>query len=397
MWSYVQRRHIRRIVRDELLQRTEASEKPGRTTLPLRAPDRNAPSSPKNTISAPPSTHDRSPTDLERQRETNAPPDEKESDVIIVRASGREDPLDPRNWSLVARCKNIFILSLLIFVQGWAGAADSMANAQASREFGVSQVAENLSTAMYLLGVGSGAVFAGPFSETFGRNPTYLGSTFCYLGFVLGSALTPTFGGQLACRYFVGLFASATLSINGASVRDQFYPVKRAWVFPKIAWANVASPVLAPVAGGWIVSNPRLGWRWTEWITLIISSFAFIIALLFLPETYLPLLLDWKAKELRHATGDTRYTSEHAKSKGYFKTLKRNLPLTLVFARTEPAIIVLGSYLVLLYILLFTFQSGFDYIFRETYQLSTGLTGSCFAAVAADPGSNPSIDYGRPP
>jgi MFS family permease len=160
--------------------------------------------------------------------------------VIIVRASGREDPIDPRNWSLVARCKNIFILSLLIFVQGWAGAADSMANVQASREFGVSQVAENLSTAMYLLGVGSGAIFAGPFSETFGRNPTYLGSTFCYLGFVLGSALTPTFGGQLACRYFVGLFASATLSINGASVRDQFYPVKRAWVFPKIAWANVA-------------------------------------------------------------------------------------------------------------------------------------------------------------
>jgi hypothetical protein len=32
---------------------------------------------------------------------------------------GEDDPLDPRNWPLAARCKNIAILSLLIFVQGW--------------------------------------------------------------------------------------------------------------------------------------------------------------------------------------------------------------------------------------------------------------------------------------
>ncbi|CAI4219793.1 unnamed protein product [Parascedosporium putredinis] len=98
-------------------------------------------------------------------------------------------------------------------------AADSMANSKASEEFGVSKVAQSLSTAMYLFGVGSGAIFAGPLSESVGRNPTYLVSTFCYLCFVLGTALTPSFGGQVVCRYFVGLFSSATLGINGASVR----------------------------------------------------------------------------------------------------------------------------------------------------------------------------------
>lgn len=44
---------------------------------------------------------------------------------------------------------------------------------------------------------------------------------------------------------------------------------------------------------------------------------------------------------------------------------------------------MLGGYLILLYSLLFTFLSGFDYIFQETYSLSTGQTGSCFGAVAA--------------
>ena len=92
---------------------------------------------------------------------------------------------------------------------------------------------------MYLFGIGSGALFAGPLSESVGRTLTYLVSTFIYLLFLLGSARTPTFGGQVICRYFVGLFSSATLSINGSSVGDQFRPVKRALVFPILAWANI--------------------------------------------------------------------------------------------------------------------------------------------------------------
>jgi MFS family permease len=154
--------------------------------------------------------------------------------------SGDDGPLDPKNWSLLSRSKNIFILSLLIFTQAWAGAAESQANSAISKEFHVSPVAESLSTAMFLFGVGSECLFVGPLSETFGRNPVYLLSTFVYLLFVLGSALTPTFGGQVMCRLFVGLFSSATLGINGSSVRDQFRPVKRAFAFPIIAWANVA-------------------------------------------------------------------------------------------------------------------------------------------------------------
>ncbi|KAK6538787.1 hypothetical protein TWF694_010354 [Orbilia ellipsospora] len=292
------------------------------------------------------------------------------------------DPFNPKNWSLLSRSKNIAILALLITVQAWAGAAESIANSNASQQFGVSKVAENLSTAMYLFGVGSGCLFVGPLSETVGRNPTYLVSTFCYLFFVLGSALTKTFGGQIVCRYLIGVFSSATLGINGASVRDQFRPVKRAFVFPVIAWANVVPPTIAPIVGGWILENPNLTWRWTQWVTLIISCFAFIIALLFLPETYLPVLLDWKAKHLRQVTGQP-YFSEHAEKASYFRRIKEVLPLPINMFLKEPVVTVLGSYLILLYILLFTFLSGFDYIFKQTYNLSSGQTGSCFGSIAA--------------
>lgn len=323
---------------------------------------------------------------------------------IYVRTTGDDDPLDPRNWPLLHRSKNIAILSLLVFTQAWAGAAGSMANAAVSTQMGVSQVAENLSIAMYLFGIGAGALVAGPVSETVGRNPTYLVSTFCYLCFVLGVALVPTFGGRIVCRFCVGLFASATLTINGSSVKDQFRPVKRAFVFPVIAWANVTgkfswqmscwtcsspstdtmvAPVIASIASGWIVDNPRLGWRWTEWITLIISAFAFLMALIFLPETYLPVLLKWKAANLRRVTGDGRYVSDHAESASFSERIRRGIILPAKFFVTEPVITVLGIYLVLLYVLLFTFLSGFDYIFKGTYGLSTSETGSCFGAIAA--------------
>ena len=140
--------------------------------------------------------------------------------------------------------------------------------------------------------------------------------------------------------------------------------------------------MIAPIAGGWIVAHTRLGWRWTEWMTLIISSAAFLIAFLFLPETYLPVLLDWKAKHLRRVTGKN-YVSEHAQSAPLVKRMRESLPLPVKFFSTEPVITVLGTYLVLLYTLLFTFLSGFDYIFKETYGLPTELVGSCFGAIAA--------------
>jgi DHA1 family multidrug resistance protein-like MFS transporter len=142
------------------------------------------------------------------------------------------------------------------------------------------------------------------------------------------------------------------------------------------------APAIAPIVGGWIVSDPKLSWRSTEWFTLIISGFTFLVALLFLPETYLPVLLDWKAKHLRQVTGDKRYISDHQMKASFFKRMKQVLPLPIKFFATEPVIAVLGSYLVLLYSLLFSFLSGFTFIFKDTYNLSDGLTGTCFASIA---------------
>ena len=149
-----------------------------------------------------------------------------------------------------------------------------------------------------------------------------------------------------------------------------------------IANCLTIAPVIAPIAGGWIVSNSRLSWLWTEWVTLIISGTAFLVAFFFLPETYFPILLDWKAEHLRRITGNKHYVSQHAGSEPFLKRLRETLLLSVTFLGTEAIVVVLGGYLTLLNVLLFTFLSGFDFIFGRTYKLSTDLTGSCFASIA---------------
>jgi DHA1 family multidrug resistance protein-like MFS transporter len=177
-----------------------------------------------------------------KEKESNEK--KEQDDKHTIKPTGPNDPIDPHNWPLSKRIRALLVLSLLVFTQAWAGACDSLANTKASEYYHVSPVAQNLTTAMYLFGIGSGCLFVGPLSQTFGRNPVYLGFTLVYLFFILGTALSRTFGAQIVCRFFAGLASSAALGINGGSVGDLFRPVERALWFPVIAWVNVVREYL---------------------------------------------------------------------------------------------------------------------------------------------------------
>ena len=49
-------------------------------------------------------------------------------------------------------------------------------------------------------------------------------------------------------------------------------------------------PLLAPFIGGFTVMNPDLGWRWTEYFVTIMGFLALGLNVLFLPETYPPIV-----------------------------------------------------------------------------------------------------------
>ncbi|GAM86447.1 hypothetical protein ANO11243_044610 [Dothideomycetidae sp. 11243] len=296
------------------------------------------------------------------------------------------DPTNPHNWGYAKRIWVTATISFIGLIVGFASSIDSAAIEQASDEFGVSLVAESCATGLFLIGFGVGALFAGPFSETVGRNPVYIVTLLTFMIFVMASGLAPSIGAQLTFRFLAGVFGSTPLVCAGGSLADIWSPYERIYAFPLFANAAFMGPVLGPILGGYIAQPssqlPAPMWRWCEWITLIISALVLSLVVLTLPETYAPMLLKWKAKHLRSVTGDDRYRAEiEVRLEPFTKRLGRALYRPFLMTIHEPIIMLVALYLTVIYIVLFTFLDGYTYIFQDIHKTSQGVTGLCFVGI----------------
>jgi DHA1 family multidrug resistance protein-like MFS transporter len=136
-----------------------------------------------------------------------------------------------------------------------------------------------------------------------------------------------------------------------------------------------SGPLLAPFIGGFIVES-HLGWRWTSWLTAIMGFVAFILDLLFLEETYPPVVLVAKATELRRRT---KNWGIHAKQEeieiDFRELLNKNFsrPLRLLF--TEPIVLLLSIYMAFIYGLLYLFLTAYPIVFQRIHGMSGGIGG----------------------
>lgn len=121
--------------------------------------------------------------------------------------------------------------------------------------------------------------------------------------------------------------------------------------------------MVSPVIGGY-VGESGLDWRWVEWITLCIARGLLVVMLLFLPETYAPVILGWKAKAMRDATGNPQYRGPlDVQQSSLVRNIAEALYRPILILLTEPIISVLTAYLTFVYMVSFSFFSGAPYIF----------------------------------
>ncbi|KAM3433217.1 hypothetical protein MY4824_006140 [Beauveria thailandica] len=301
--------------------------------------------------------------------------------IFIVKWHNPDDPSNPRSWGTLKRSVVTFEVSLISAVMVIASSITSAALPQAAEDFGVSKVTESLATGLFLVGVGTGSLIAGPFSETFGRNAVYMGSLVIFMAWILGCALSSSIGAQLVFRFLAGCSASTPIVCSGGTVADLWTSLEKTWSFFIYVSLGFGAAVLGPVIGAYIGPADTLDWRWVEWIVLILSAALLVHVLLFMPETYGPLLLRWKASHYRQITGDARFVAEDDLAGSSFLGRLR-ISMTRPFLMlTEPIIIAMTLYITVLYIILFTFLIGWTYIFEETYGISQGLTHVIFIAM----------------
>jgi MFS family permease len=308
----------------------------------------------------------------------------RDREVRVIGWDAPFDPLNPRNWPFSKRLRATLVVCALGCLQSVASALDSAVVPQAARDLGVSDVVESFGAiGSYLLGFGSGVLLAGPISEVVGRNIVYLTSLVLMCVFLMASALAPNIGAQIVFRFLASTAGAAPSVCAGGSIVDMFDALEKSYMLPLFSLFGFGGAALGPVMGAWIAESPILHtWRWAEWFTLMFAAITLVTTFLFQPETYAPVLLSWKARQLRTISGDDRYFAAHEIERVPLTSrLKTALKRPLIMAFHEPIILLISAYLSLVFIILFTFLSGYDYIFRRTYNISQGLTNTLFIAI----------------
>jgi MFS transporter, DHA1 family, multidrug resistance protein len=134
-----------------------------------------------------------------------------------------------------------------------------------------------ITLAVYFVGLGFGQLFYGPWSDRIGRRPTMLTGAAIYLFASVGCAIATTMNEMIVLRFFQAIGACSGVVISTAVVRDRFDHQESARIFSMLLTLRGVGPIVAPLAGGVIVT--WLGWRAIFWavtvfgITLGLSVF----------------------------------------------------------------------------------------------------------------------------
>ncbi|SJL02662.1 related to multidrug resistant protein [Armillaria ostoyae] len=200
---------------------------------------------------------------------------------------------DPQSMSPFRKWVIIVIISCASLCVTCASSVASFAEQGVAKDFHVSHTVTILSISLFVEGLGLGPLLVGPLSEVYGRSIVYRISYAFFFVFSWPIAFAPNIEVYLIFRFVTGFCGSAFLSVAGGSVSDLF---DNATVANPMAFYTISpfiGPVLGPLISGFINQNAH--WRWTFRVLLIWIFVQLVALFLFVPETYVPVILKKKA------------------------------------------------------------------------------------------------------
>ncbi|KAI5475168.1 MFS multidrug transporter [Pseudohyphozyma bogoriensis] len=298
-------------------------------------------------------------------REVTVPAEVREWKDNIVLWDSKTDPENPKNWSFGRRYMLVIILGVLTGCSTFASAVFASAIPATSEKFGVSQEVMSLGTSLFMFGYVPGPLLWASLSELYGRRVT-IPPMFIFMCLTAITATSDRVEGVLITRFFAGMCASAPVTIVGGSLADLFEQRDRGTALVFYAIAVMGGPNIAPIVGSAVCSSKALGWRWTQYITVIITGLALVLSVLVVPETYAPVLLQRKAARLRRTTGRWELHSKHDTVDFTFQSfIEKNLTLPLRLITQNPVVICVSGYVSFVYGILYLLFGAVPVVFQE--------------------------------
>ncbi|KAK4198503.1 putative polyamine transporter [Triangularia verruculosa] len=298
---------------------------------------------------------------------------------FVVEFDGPDDPLHAQNWPLAKKLLTAVMLGYTTMIASFGSSIFSAATRAVAAHFDVSPDVSLLGVSLYVLGFATGPTFWAPLSELKGRRLPLVVSMLGFTIFNLACGSANDFQTVLISRFFGGFFGACPLAVVAAVFSDMFDNRTRGMAITVFSMTVFTGPMLAPFIGGFMVEDESIGWRWTSYLMAILGLVAFVIDLMFLHETYPPVILVSKAAELRRRTLNWGI---HAKQEEIEIDVKELItknfsrPMRLLFC--EPIVTLLSVYMAFIYGLLYLFLTAYPFVFMGVHGMSTGVAGLTF-------------------
>ncbi|EPQ56672.1 MFS polyamine transporter [Gloeophyllum trabeum ATCC 11539] len=289
---------------------------------------------------------------------------------------------DPRNPINFSRTRKWVLTLCACFFTGLSAAAASTYNTgfpSMMRDLNCTTFQASIGLSVYALGFGIIPLVTASFSEEFGRQPLYIGSAIGFALMHLMVALSKNIQTVIVARLLAGAFGSTGATMVGGTIADIWLPYERGLPMSFFAVAAIGASGLGPAASGWIEMNHRLGWRWIQWVHLIITGIYVVMIPILMKETRSAVLLTRLARKLRKETGNHRYRARAEDERGSLRTLiliSCTRPLHLLI--TEPAVFSFSLWIGFAWGIFYGMIESISPIFKTLHHFNSGQVGLIF-------------------
>ena len=246
------------------------------------------------------------------------------------------------------------------------------------REFHISsEPVATLGITTYLIGLAVGSLLLAPISETFGRKPVYIAGLILWIAMIIPAARATSMAAIIIVRFFGALGGSAMISNSPGTISDISVPKYQALAFSIWSVGPLNGPVIGPVIGGF--TTQYLGWRWTDWIVMMMGGVALALMCI-IRETYAPTLLRRKAAKARKEMDDPRWWCRYDERVSFLKLMQINLSRPFIMAVKEPICIFWNLYIAVVYGILYLCFVAYPIVFTQR-GFTTAQQGLSFVGI----------------
>ncbi|KAB8217614.1 major facilitator superfamily domain-containing protein [Aspergillus novoparasiticus] len=308
---------------------------------------------------------------------------ETDLDRGIVGWEGQDDPANPLNFAPGKKWALLALISAFTFVSPLASSMFSPAVSYMAADYKeTDETIISFTVSIYLLGYVLGPLILAPLSEIYGRRIVLSISNWFFVVWQIGCALAPNIASLIVFRLFAGMGGSACLTLGAGVIADLFEPQQRGKATSIWGVGPLIGPVAGPIAGGFL--GEEVGWRWVFWVLLIVGGAMSLGIEILNRETYAPVIIRWKTAKLSKELGRTDLRSAYELKRGQVPTgelLKQSLVRPMLLLVKSPIVLLLSTYMSLVYGLLYLFFTTISSVFTEQYGFSTGLSGLAYLGI----------------